>query len=456
MLKPSPEQLTRLKRWRLSTTLVMIFGYIGYYLCRGNLSAALPLLSSTFSYSNTDLAIIMTVSELAYALGKFLNGPLADKIGGRIIFLSGMVGAIVFNVLFTAFSSIFAFTVVWSLCRYFLAMGWGGLVKIIGSWYEPKKNGTIMGIVSVNFLLGGGIAFLYCSAILSFGFGWKELFLIPAATLGVIAVISFFAFRESPQDILPGVAFGPTAVDDSQQHQVSSEAHDQPLRDVVKSLLQSSLFRWLLIFNFFTTLLRSMFTFWTAKFFADLGLATTSAILKAAVFPFLGILGAVSLGWYTDKYSKDGNRMPAICVMLAGLVASLLGIAFLTPYGLSYQNHIVILTGACGFFLIGPYTMISGCLTLDIAGASRAGSCTGILDGAGYIGGALAVWGAGLVADQLGWSEVFFLLAFAGILAWLSAIQLQLLYVRRSDVWQSSPLSLSAERPVGGKSSEMS
>ena len=33
--------------------------------------------------------------------------------------------------------------------------------------------------------------------------------------------------------------------------------------------------------------------------------------------------------------------------------------------------------------------MSSGCLTLDIAGAKGAGSCTGIIDGLGYIGGLL-------------------------------------------------------------------
>ena len=31
---------TRLLKWRLSTFWVMLVGYIGYYLCRGNLSAA--------------------------------------------------------------------------------------------------------------------------------------------------------------------------------------------------------------------------------------------------------------------------------------------------------------------------------------------------------------------------------------------------------------------------------
>ena len=32
--------------------------------------------------SNTQLGLIASLSEIAYATGKFINGPLADKVGG--------------------------------------------------------------------------------------------------------------------------------------------------------------------------------------------------------------------------------------------------------------------------------------------------------------------------------------------------------------------------------------
>ena len=53
---------TRLLKWRLSTFWVMLVGYIGYYLCRGNLSAAFPLLEQEFGYSNTQLGLIVSLS----------------------------------------------------------------------------------------------------------------------------------------------------------------------------------------------------------------------------------------------------------------------------------------------------------------------------------------------------------------------------------------------------------
>ena len=65
--------LIRLRRWRNSTFLVMLIGYIGYYLCRQNLSAAFPLLSDKFGYTNSELGLLALYSELAYATGKFIK-----------------------------------------------------------------------------------------------------------------------------------------------------------------------------------------------------------------------------------------------------------------------------------------------------------------------------------------------------------------------------------------------
>ena len=114
---PTPEQLQRLNRWRGSTFWVMLIGYIAYYLVRGNLSVALHLLSQEFGYTNAQLGIILTFSELAYALGKFTTGPLADQIGGKKIFMLGMIGGIVFNFVFPLYQSIFFFTLIWCIVR---------------------------------------------------------------------------------------------------------------------------------------------------------------------------------------------------------------------------------------------------------------------------------------------------------------------------------------------------
>lgn len=426
------KDLLILKKWQRNTFLVCLIGYIGYYLCRKNLSAAFPLMGAEFGFTNSELGLIALYSEIAYAVGKLINGPLGDKIGGRKIFLIGMIGAIASNFLFAAGSNLIYFIAIWCICRYFLSMGWGGLAKMIGSWYPPENNGTVMGFISLNFQFGGVIATLFAGALVAAGFGWRYIFIFPPIVLFLIFIWSYFSTKDSPEDVISGTSFaksddiGPTV------KKLLDKDHGKghPFQ-IIKDLLALPIYRHVLFFSFLTTFLRSIFFFWTPKFLVDIGMGASNAILKSALFPLLGCVGTVLLGWYTDKYAKNGNRAKAMWIMLTGLIACLIGISFLAK-AQSY-NMVVLLLGLSGFFLLGPYSMSSGALTLDIAGADAAGSATGMIDGLGYLGGALAVWSAGKLSDVLGWDQVFLLLAVVAFLATFSAFLMSCHYNKKAS-----------------------
>jgi sugar phosphate permease len=55
-----------------------------------------------------------------------------------------------------------------------------------------------------------------------------------------------------------------------------------------------------------------------------------------------------------------------------------------------------------------------------------------MIDGLGYLGGALAVWSAGILSDKLGWSEVFMVLSVCAVLATLCAYQMSREFQRRA------------------------
>ncbi len=412
LVEPNSEQLTRLRKWRISTFWVMLIGYIGYYLVRGNLPVAMPLLSKEFGYSNTQLGYILTFSELFYALGKFTTGPLADQIGGKKIFIIGMVGAVFFNFIFPLDSHLLYFTIVWCAARYFLSMGWGGLAKIIGEWYEPERNGVIMGTISINFQLGGSVAALFAGLLIALGVGWKGLFFWPAAVVSLIAVWAQLASKESPRDVIPNVRFGRNAgVRKAQLQFQSDEGVKHSAKQIMMSLLRIPSFQKLLVYSFLIHILRSFFMYWIPKFMVDIGMGQVGAAMSSAVFPLAGCLGTVALGWYTDRYSAEGQRTSAMWKMLLGSVIAIAVIAPLIAFRMDYAYVIVALLGIAGFCIYGPYSMSAGCLTLDIAGSEGAGTCTGLLDGIGYIGGTVASFGTGIVADIFGWKEVFWSLA---------------------------------------------
>jgi sugar phosphate permease len=428
----TPIEAKKLNFWRVSTFWVCLIGYMGYYLCRANLPAAFPLLNEAFHYSNSQLGLIAALSEASYALGKFTMGPYADRSGGRTIFLVGMLGGVVFNLIFAFCNSLVMFIIVWCLCRYFLSMGWGGLTKMIGNWYPPERNGTIMGFISINFQFGGVLGTVYAGYLVGLKLGWQYLFIVPALTTALVLLWSYLSSREYPRDVVPGVEI------DRRKSTKTQVLHfeNTEVKTIIMGLLKLPLFQKLLAFAFISQMLRSFFFFWTAKFLADIGMGKSNAIFSSALFPLFGCIGTIWLGWYTDNRIKGGDRARPMWIMLLGLAACLGLLTALVSSADPTQHfvEILILLCASGFLLLAPYSMSAGALTLDIAGPQGAGTSSGLLDGVGYVAGALATLAAGVMSDRLGWSQVFLFLGLSSLIAALAAYLMSREFRRRMKI----------------------
>jgi sugar phosphate permease len=67
--------------------------------------------------------------------------------------------------------------------------------------------------------------------------------------------------------------------------------------------------------------------------------------------------------------------------------------------------------GLAGLFLLGPYSLLGGAITLDVAGKRGASTTAGIVDGVGYVGASLAAIVLGSVSKRHGWSAAFDVIA---------------------------------------------
>ena len=127
----------RLARWQTLNVALLIIGYSGYYLCRSNLSVTMPLLIGELAghgvkaaVAQVSLGTVASLGVLAYALGKFPSGTLADLFGGRRNFLFGMGGSIAFTLLFAASGTLPLFTLVWMGNRLVQSLGWAGAAEL--------------------------------------------------------------------------------------------------------------------------------------------------------------------------------------------------------------------------------------------------------------------------------------------------------------------------------------
>src|SRR5579885_2884908 len=73
--------------------------YAVFYMGRYNLNVAKVGLAATYHLDKEQLGTIGTAGFWTYALSVLLNGPLADRFGGRRAILLGAAGACALNLL---------------------------------------------------------------------------------------------------------------------------------------------------------------------------------------------------------------------------------------------------------------------------------------------------------------------------------------------------------------------
>jgi len=427
MPEPSPtSSAVRLRTWQGVTVATLFTGYAGYYICRSNLSIATPLLLDEYGPALTrgHIGDIATFGVIFYAIGKTINGAAVEYLGGRRMFLGGLFASVVCTVLFCfadrigpirpaaaefPFVALLPFFVVWSANRFMQSMGWGGLLQIVSRWFSAGRLATVMGVLTMSYLLGDAAARLFLGSIVSMGFGWRGVFAFAAGSLGAIGIVCALFLKRRPSDL--GLPEPPPPPDNV----YGTDTGDSRL-SLVKLFapLFGSLTFWLVCFmNVGLTLIRETFNLWNPTYLRDVvRLDPADAAMTSLIFPLVGAASAGLGGWLVDRL--NGRYGLVVVPSLFGLVAVLVAFAVFPTDALEPTVRapaILSLIGLVAFFVIAPYTFCSGVLALKIGGQRGSGLSAGLIDTAGYLGATLAGSGMGRVADAYGWSTVFGTLA---------------------------------------------
>jgi OPA family glycerol-3-phosphate transporter-like MFS transporter len=447
-----PDQRTA--RWQKIILGTLFTGYAGYYICRSNLSVATPLLLKEFAgdlptlgasttgllgslggqgpflaasalfpgrafagLTKTDIGAMASLGVLMYAVGKVSNGLLADFLGGRLLFLLGMVVSVACTIVFGLADSLLVFTIIWAINRYVQSMGWGSLVKVVARWYPVSVHASIMGVLAVSYLLGDAFARYYLGSFMDHGVGWRGVFFVAAGTLGAIAFVSFFTLRSSPQDV---GGQEPAANPSSVFGKEGGSPQPESLGRLLRPLLTSWVFWLVCVMNAGLTLIRETFNFWIPTYLTEVGHLTAGVAAEySLLFPLIGAGSAFVAGVAADRVGgkRGGIMLPSLILLTGALwvlsAASLQGKPLLA----------IVLISAVSIFLMAPYSFLSGVLALDLGGKRGSSTAAGLIDSAGYLGALPSGWGIGALAEHYGWPTAFATLTVtAGLTALVGAV----------------------------------
>jgi OPA family glycerol-3-phosphate transporter-like MFS transporter len=425
------EQLTRktgFTAWHAATILLLGLGYSGYYFCRSNLSVVLPDLMHDLaqhgipaSEAQVRLGFIASAGTVAYAVGKFVSGSMADLFGGRRLFLGGMAGSVLFTLVFVLSGGFPMFTLAWVGNRLFQSTGWVGLVKVASRWFSYSTYGTVMAVLSLSFLFGDAACRWVMSELLAHGIGWRGVFLAGAGSLASLLLANLIFLRETPEERgLPAPEANPLNV-----YGADGEHKDEQhpgLKAILYPLVTSFPFWLVCLLSLGTTLLRETFNFWTPTYFVQfVGLSSSQAAGRSALFPLFGGISVLLAGVVSDRLGLNGRNL----VIVFGMVTSTACLVVLarTPGHASQWTPVVLVT-LVGFLLLGPYSYLAGAMSLDFGGKRGSATAAGIIDGVGYLAGWLSGDTVARITVAFGWKNAFLSMAGVALLTALVAMVL--------------------------------
>jgi OPA family glycerol-3-phosphate transporter-like MFS transporter len=437
---PATAEPTAFTRWHLLTVSLLVLGYSGYYFCRSDLSVVMPLLIKDLgqhgiaaNVAQVHLGFIASAGVLAYALGKFVSGSLADLFGGRNNFLAGMAGAILFTLLFALGGGFPIFTLAWMGNRLFQSSGWVGLVKVSSRWFSYSIYGTVMAILSLSYLFGDAAARETMSLLLSAGMGWRGIFFTGAGLLTLLLIANLLLLRETPQERgLPAPVTNPLNVYADQAPGKEDSQKSPGLASILRPLLASKFFWMVCGLSLGTTLLRETFNLWTPTYFAEyVGLTNAQAASRSALFPLFGGVSVLLAGFLSDRLGLNGRSL----VLFGGLTSATACLFVLAQTPMHINPWIpVSLVTLVGFLLMGPYSYLAGAMSMDFGGEKGSATAAGIIDGVGYLAGVLSGDTVARITVLYGWRKAFVALAVTCLLTAIVALILAISQRREAQL----------------------
>lgn len=407
--------------WRRRVFLTLWVTYGAFYLCRVNLSVALPGIMRDLGYSKTELGLVGSALFVAYGIGQFINGQLGDKFGARKLISIGIFISGILNIIFGFATNLMVMVTLWGFNGYFQSMGWSPSVKTIANWFSPEERGKISGLYGSSFQVGSAVSWLL-AGYLCMNYGWRYAFWVPAFLLLVCGIQFYARCVNSPEDIgFPSIeeyaknrkSFSPNKREQTNCGKVAEDRHlglRFTLRQTIgnrKIWIASSSYMLLGIVSY-------GLLYWIPTYmFENKGVTIGESALRSIIFPLSGPLGAFAVGWLTDKFF--GSRRAPMIVLMSILAGIFLLLYPRIPLGKNLLGLFCL--GGIGFAIFGAHVTMVTAIPMDYGTRKAASSAAGFIDSLGYLGAAIAGWGGGWLVENYSWNVTFHLLAIVAFVA---------------------------------------
>ena len=411
---------SRRLRWELIILGCMYLGYMGFILCRTAIYVASPAMvgDPALGLTKTMFGAILGWGTAGMVTGKLLSGAVADRLGGRKVFLLALS---------VTTAAAFAFSLAGGFAFYcFLnftmllaaAAGWPAMSKLIAAWYEPNRYGKVWGVISTSSRLSSVLSTLLLGALLGRA-PWPAVFLAAGTMTVAVGAIIFAFLKSGPADVgLPPPEAAPG---------VPAQAHPLDAAGLGAALLYFARSGrvWLMCVSIIcTTVLMEVIGFLPLYLKETLAISPAQAATASSVFPAGCLAALLAGGWLYDRVSRRG-RAPLLGGMLAVsalCLAALFAMGRVPPAPAAAFMATVVVLFVYGLTVAPSYYLPMSVFSIE-HGEKHCGVLIGLIDAAGYAAAMLYQFAGGAIIDRPGgWQNMLILLMATAVAAAASTV----------------------------------
>lgn len=375
-------------RLRWQTFLAMTIAYVMFYVCRLSFTVAKSALVD-LGMTPTELGMIGSALFFCYAIGKLVNGFIADHANVVRFMSLGLLLSAGMNFMMGTTTNALLLTLFWGINGWAQSMGVGPCAVSLARWYGDKERGTFYSIWSTAHNIGEALTYMVIAAVIA-GFGWHFGYLT-TAMLGAVGIVLILLFMyDSPQS----AGYPPISVIRNEPDSISEEK-GSVLKNQLWSLRNPALWT-LALAAAFMYIDRYAVNSWGIFFLQQ---AKQYSTLEASgiigVNAIAGIAGTIIAGILSDRFFPRNRSI------MAGFIGLLntAGFALMIWLPKNYYTDVLamIIFGAT----IGALTcFLGGLIAVDISSKKAAGAALGTIGIASYAGAAFGEVVTGIIIDH--------------------------------------------------------
>lgn len=433
MANPMNHPLTYRRR-RFMNWFPLGLTYACYYMGRYNLNVSSTTIMEKFHFTKADFGMIATAGFWTYALSVIINGPLADKIGGKKSILIGAIGSGIINLIIGFLflnewqtKILLGMSLLYAVSQYFQSFGALSVVKVNAPWFHVKERGVFGGIFGIMISSGYFLALTVGGFILAY-LPWYYVFIIPSALLGLMFVIDYLLVKDKPSQ----AGFADFDTGDATSKDADK---DKPVdwSYLIKRVFSNPIIITIIVAEFCTGFVRQGVLLWFVPFLKEvhgINHGTTLFSIATGGITVGGILGGLLCGYLSDK--MFGSRRPPVAfIFYIGQIVALLLLAWV-----SVPLFAALLIPFTCMWIFGVHGMLSATSAMDFGGTKAVATVTGICDGVQYLASGLTGFVLGGMLDKFGWGVwAYMIIPFSVIGALLM-----------TRLWNETPLKAKAKR----------